>query len=419
MNKKIYDLVIVGGGASGMYTALVAAQGGTSVLIIEKNRRLGEKLRITGGGRCNITNAEFDLRTLLKNYGDAEKYLYSAFTEFGIKDTIDFFAKIGLKVKVEDRKRAFPVSERAEDVVNKLSDALKDANVEILTDSTVTKINSSKSTIFSVQCGDNVYKGRNYLLASGGTSRPETGATGDGFGWLKSLGHSIKNPSPSITPLAVKENWVKKVAGTSAKSATLSFYLNDKKYFKIDGDVLFTHFGVSGPTILSNAYKVAELLKKGRVTLRIDCLPNITENTLDEKIRTILHENGAKQVKNIIKDIAPVGLASLIKETLSGKIDLDTKSGEVSKSDRKIIVDSIKNMTLTIDKLMGLEKAVVADGGVSLKEIDTRSFRSLKIDNLYVTGDLLDIVRPSGGYSLQLCWTSGYVAAQDILSQKV
>ncbi len=410
MAQTIYDLVVVGGGASGMMTAIVSARNGATVALIEKNNQLGEKLRITGGGRCNITNAEFDLRTLLKNYGKAEQFLYSAFTEYGVQDTIDFFKQLGLPVKIEAHKRAFPVSEKAEDVVNALIHELHKNNVDIITSSPVTKINHSKNTIFSITCGNRTIKGRNYVLATGGTSRPETGATGDGFGWLESLGHSVKAPTPSITPLKSKETWVKKVSGNSVKGARVTFYCDGIKAFRIDGDILFTHFGISGPIILSNAYRVAELLEQGNVTAKIDCLPEVDSKQFDASVVELLHQNGSKQVKNVLRLIAPAGLAHMLTELLNLKINLDTKSGELSKNDRKILIDSIKDLPLTIDSLMGVEKAVVADGGVSLKEIDTRTFKSNIIDNLYVTGDLLDITRPSGGYSLQLCWTSGYIA---------
>lgn len=412
MTKLIYDLVVVGGGASGIMAAAVASKKGATVALIEKNKRLGEKLRISGGGRCNITNAEFDLRILLKNYGKAEKFLYSAFTEFGVQDTIDFFEYLGLPIKIEQKKRAFPVSEKAEDVVNVLAKELVKNNVDILTNCQVTKINHSKDTIFSITCGNRTVKGRKYILATGGASRPETGSTGDGFGWLEELGHSVKSPTPSITPLKTKESWVRKVSGTTIKGAMLTFYCNGDRQFKINGDVLITHFGISGPLILSNAYRVAELLEQGGVTVHIDCLPTIDTKLLDNKVIELLHQNGSKQTKNILKLLVPDGLAPLIKEVAGSRINLETKAGELSKDDRKIIVNSVKDLNLTIDSLMGLDRAVVADGGVNLKEIDTRTFKSNIIDNLYITGDLLDIVRPSGGYSLQLCWTSGYIAGK-------
>ncbi len=409
-DKKHFDVVVIGGGASGMFAAAHAARLDASVLLLEKNKRLGEKLRITGGGRCNITNAEFDTRVLLKNYGSSEQFLYSAFSKHGVQDSLDFFAGIGLQTKVEAKKRVFPVSEKAEDVVNILQTELKILGVKVQTGQSVSRILHDDTAITGVRCGMVTYTANSYILATGGTSRPETGATGDGFNWLSSLSHTVKAPSPSITPLAIKEKSIAVISGVTAKSVRATFYCDNEKSFRLDGDILFTHFGVSGPLILSNAYKVDDLLAKGKVTMLLDFMPLIDQKTLDSTIVSILHESGAKQLKNVVKLFAPEGTAPYINKSLEKSIDLNQKAADVTKDSRLLLVKSIKESVLTVDKLMGLEKAVVADGGVSLKEIDTRTFRSKLYKNLYITGDLLDINRPSGGYSLQLCWTSGYVA---------
>lgn len=410
---KKYDVIIIGGGASGMMAAIFAAKNGADVLLIEKNKRLGEKVRISGGGRCNITNAEFDTRVLLTNYGKAEKFLHSAFAKFGIQDTIDFFIDVDLGIKVEAKKRAFPISNDANDVIRVLEKEMKKLNAEVLRCTRVTKINHKDGNITSLNCGRDVYEARQYILASGGMSRPETGSTGDGFDWLADLGHSVNNPTPSITPLALKEKWVELVAGVSAKDVRVTFMNNGKKAFRVDGDILFTHFGVSGPMILSNAYKVSELLQGGEVTALIDCFPALDTRQLDQKIVQILNVNGSKQLKNVLSYFVPQGLSPIIKELLHKSVDLDIKTSEVSKISRGLIVGLLKGIPITIDRLMGMEKAVVADGGVDLREVDTRTFRSLKIANLFVTGDLLDINRPSGGFSLQLCWTTGFIAGTE------
>ena len=416
MNTDLnFDVIVVGGGAAGMMAGIVASENGSRVLIIEKNKRLGEKLRITGGGRCNITNAEFNLRTFLKNFGDSEKYLYSAFTNFGVQKTIDFFEDIGLPIKVEERNRAFPKSNRAVDVVHVLQNRLDKNNVEIIKNTSVTsiKLDGSSKRIISVTSGLKEYRASQYIVASGGASRPETGSTGDGFDWLRQLGHTVRMPSPNITPLAVDEvAIVKSVAGVSVKSARITFYCDAVQKFKISGDILFTHFGVSGPVVLNNSYRVAELLEEGKVGLKIDCFPNMDEKNLDQKVITVLNENGSKLLKNVLSLITPPGLSPLLRENLKDSVDFEVKTSEVNREVRKKIVDSLKNLDLTVEKLMGFEKAVIADGGVSLKEVDTRTFRSEIIDNLFIVGDLLDINRPSGGYSLQLCWTTGYIAGQ-------
>ena len=417
-NTKPYDVIVIGGGASGMMSAIVASNLGAKVLLIEKNKRLGEKLRITGGGRCNILNAELGLRTLLKNYGDAEQFLYSAFSKFGVSETIDFFEELNVPITVQARNRAFPLSEKAVDVVHAMINRLDKNNVDIVKHSPVTKINLTGNKVVSISCGFDIYSASQYILATGGTSRPETGASGDGFDWLRDLGHTVKTPSPNITPLGASDKWIKTVSGVVLKSASISFFVESKRQMQLKGDILFTHFGISGPLILNNAYKVSDLLQVGVVVAQIDCYPNLSEKELDIKIAEIFNQNGSKQLKNNLGLFVPAGLSPAIKQILNGQVDFDMKTSEVSKYTRGLIVSNLKHLSLTIEKLMGFERAVVADGGVDLKEIDTRTMRSLIVDNLFVTGDLLDINRPSGGYSLQLCWTSGYVAGACAVDKK-
>ncbi len=406
-----YDVLIIGGGASGMMAAITAAEQGARVLVIEKNKRLGEKLRITGGGRCNIYNAEEDVRILLKHYGTAEKFLYSAFSVFGVAETREFFDSIKLPTKVEARKRAFPESEKAVDVVHALTNRMHRLGVQVLPKTTVTNIELEDGHIRAVMCGSVAYTAGAYILATGGTSRPETGSTGDGFAWLSKFGHTTKDPTPTITPIAIREDWLKAASGISVP-VSITFYANGEKAFKLDGDVLCTHFGLSGPLILNNAYRVADLLQAGDVTATIDFFPLLQAHELDKKLQAILNENGAKLLKNTFAQCVPAGMAPALKQQLSAVVDFETKCSEVSKTTRQHIVNALKQSMITVEKLMGFERAVVADGGVELKEIDTRTMRSNKISNLYITGDLLNINRPSGGYSLQLCWTTGYLAGK-------
>ena len=410
-NNLEYDVIVIGGGAAGIMAAIASSEAGARTLLIEKNKRLGEKLRITGGGRCNILNAEKNLKVLLKNYGSAEQYLYSSFSKFGVVETIDFFESINVPIKVEAKNRAFPRSEKAYDVVHSLINTLDKNDVEVLKSSSVDGINCTNGVIDEVICGDKVLKAKQHIISTGGVSRPETGSSGDGFKWLSELGHKVRTPSPNITPLSVIEkDIVNSVAGVSVKSAKATFFLDTVKQFSLSGDILFTHFGISGPTIMNSAYKVSELLEAGIVNVKIDCFPSVDVKELDQQLVQILNSNGIKLLKNVLPLFLPAGLVPLIKEILKTKVNFDIKSSEVSKDQRKLIVNTVKNIELTIEALMGFEKAVVADGGIPLKEVDMRTMRSLKVDNLYIVGDLLDINRPSGGYSLQLCWTTGYIA---------
>ncbi len=406
----MYDLIVIGGGASGLMAAGRAAELGARVLVLEKNKRVGEKLRISGGGRCNITNAEPDPRVLLRAYGKAEQFLYSLFAQFGVKDTFTFFESRGLPLVVQARQRAFPKSEKAADVVNTLLAYTKKGNVTIKTSAAVTRVHSGPSGIEGVSVGAETYQAKNYLFATGSVSHPETGSSGDGFAWLRTLGHTVRKPTPTIVPLSVKEEWVKRLAGVSMAGMKITFFVEGVKAFAESGKVLFTHFGVSGPLILNSAHKVADLLHDGAVTATIDAYPKVDLGALEKKILATFDANKNKTLKNVLKEFIPEGTTAGIAHLVGAEIDINKKVHLVSKEERKRLASLLKALPLTINGLMGFDRAVVADGGVPLSEVDMRTMQSKKIPNLYLTGDLLDINRPSGGYSLQLCWSSGFVA---------
>ena len=404
-----YDVVVIGGGASGMMAAGRAAELGKQVLLIEKNKQLGEKLKISGGGRCNITNAEEDTRTLLSFYGKAEQFLYSAFTQFSNKDTFSFFEGLGLPVVVQARKRAFPHTEKAPDVVKALERYMKAGKVTIVTNAKVTAINGANNAVTHVVAGGMTYTADSYIIATGGVSHPETGSTGDGFKWLKDLGHTVKTPTPSIVPLAIREPWVHSLAGVSLTFMKITFFVDGKKAFAKTGKLLFTHFGISGPLILNSAALVGDLLHTGEITATIDAYPDTDHGALEKKILSIFDANKNKNIKNILDELVPHGTVQAILSLLP-TLDPDTKVHSVTKVERKQLVHLLKALPLTVTGLMGFDRAVIADGGVPLNEIDTKTFRSNVVRNMFITGDLLHVNRPSGGFSLQLCWTSGYIA---------
>lgn len=419
IGNVIYDVIVVGGGASGLMAAGRASELGKKVLILEGNKRLGEKLRITGGGRSNVTNGEPDARKFLSIYGKAEPYLYSIFSQFSNLDTFKFFESRGLPLVVQARQRAFPHTERAEDVYKVMEQYVTNENVKIITNSPVTKINYKDGKIVSVECGKNTYIANEYVIATGSLSHPETGSTGDGFKWLNDLGHTVAAPTPSIVPLSVPETWVHALAGVSLSFMKITFFVENsdgvqKKSFSKTGKVLFTHFGLSGPLILNSAKQVADLLYTGNVTAKIDAYPDTDLGALDRKLVAIFDNNKNKLFKNIVAEFVPEGTQKGILLLLSEKIDIDKKVHSITRDERKYIVNTLKALPMTIDGLMGFDRAVIADGGVPLDEIDMRTMRSKKISNLFITGDLLHINRPSGGFSLQLCWTTGYVAGNNI-----
>jgi predicted Rossmann fold flavoprotein len=408
-----YDVIVAGGGAAGMMAAGQAAARGKRVLLLEKNARLGEKLRISGGGRCNITNAEEDEKALLAKYGAGEQFLYSPFSQFGVKDTFAFFEGRGLLLTVQAKKRAFPQTEKAADVVRALEAYLKEGGVTVRVKSPVTQIRERGGKIQSVFAGKNEYQADAYIFAAGGVSHPETGSTGDGFRWLRELGHTVVDPTPTIVPLKVREKWVRQLSGMTAPDAKITFRSTDGKKLARKGSVLFTHFGISGPTVLNAAGAVADLLHEGDVVTTIDLYPSLDLGILDKRIATVFDGAKNKMLKNVFKEVAPAGMTDTLL-ALVPVIKPETKVHSITREERRQLAELLKGLTLTITGLMGFERAVVADGGVPPEEVDMKTMRSKKVSNLYLVGDLLHITRPSGGYSLQLCWTTGYVAGTNI-----
>jgi predicted Rossmann fold flavoprotein len=412
-SKKVqYDVVVIGGGASGMMTAITAAQRGKKVILLEKNISLGQKLNITGGGRCNITNAEFDIKKFLKVYGVAEPFLHSPFAQFSAQDTFTFFESLGLPLVVQARKRAFPATERATDVCNLMKRELNKNGVTVKTKCNVKQLLQNDGVISGVQTSNEVIVGKSYVLATGGMSHPETGATGDGFSFLKQLGHKIKEPTPSIVPLQTSDTWIHALAGISLSFMKITFFMEDKKQFSKTGKVLFTHFGLSGPLILNSASQVADLLQSGIVTASIDAYPDTNHGALDDQIIKVFNVSKNKILRTAFKEIVPTGTDKSL-ETLLFDVDFSKKVHSVTKEERKKIVHLLKALPVHITNLMGYDRAVVADGGVILHEVDMKTMQSNMIKNLYITGDLLNINRPSGGYGLQLCWTTGYIAGKN------
>lgn len=410
---KHFDVVVVGGGSSGMMAAGRAAERGLKVAILEKNSDVGDKLKITGGRRCNITNAEYDNNKFLKNFGDAGKFLFSPFSQFSVSNTFKFFEKKGLPLVIESRKRTFPRSQKAYDVYLVMKKYMKDNGVNVITNSPVLKIVSEDGRIVNVQTLDYVYTADSFVFATGGNAAPETGSTGDGFKWLEKIGHVVKKPTPNVVPLRVNEKWVHDLSGTSLSFMKITFLLNGVKSFSKKGKILFTHFGLSGPLILNSSYEVQQLLKKGEVTAEIDMFPDTDLGLMEKKILKIFDSNKNKLLKNILDDIVPEGMSSSLHSHLTDE-ELETKVHSVTVSQRKYIIAFLKAIPINIAGVMGYDRAVISDGGIILEEVDMKYMKSKLFDNLFVTGDLLNINRPSGGFSLQLCWTTGWVAGSSV-----
>lgn len=413
IEDTIWDVIVIGGGASGMMTAGVAASRGKKVLLLEKNESLGKKLLITGGGRCNVTNAEQDLRVLLSKFKDADKFLFSAFSQFSNKDTLEFFNSRGMETKVEAANRVFPVSNSSQSVWNVLLEYLKTNNVTVQSNCAVVGFETEDKNIKAVLLKDKrKIMAKSFVLSTGGKSHPETGSTGDGFTWLSNLGHSVTEPTASLVPLSIEEPWVKTLQGVSIENAKITILQNDVKQNVTKGKILFTHFGLSGPTILNLSGDVSELLKYGDVFLSLDILPDFDYGELNLKLQEIIGENSNKKFKNILDTLLPSAVAPVV-ITLSG-INGDTPSHSITREERLHLVQTVKNLKVQVSGLLGEDKAIVTSGGVSLEEVDFKTMSSKLLPNLYLTGDILNIDRPSGGYSLQLCWTTGFVAGTNV-----
>ncbi len=406
--KQIWDVIVIGGGPAGMMAAGRASECGAKVLIIEKNESLGKKLLITGGGRCNVTNAEFDTHTLLSKFKDGGKFLFSSFSEWNVKETLDFFNVRGMDTKVEKEKRVFPVSNSAQSVWDVLVDYIQKNNVTVISKAPVSGFVIEDGKIIGVKVKKEIFYANKFILATGGTSRPETGSTGDGYKWLREIGHTVTEPEPSLVPIAVKDEWVKRVAGVSLSDVKITVTQNSEKQDIKKGKILFTHVGLSGPTILNMSKDIGELLKYGDVNLLIDILPAYDHAKLNLTLQEIFKENDKKKFKNSLSKLIPSSLVPVIVE-LSG-IDSNSNCNSITRDQRIQLISLLKNIPLTVDKLLGTDKAIISSGGVSLDEVDFKTMSSRLHQNLYLIGDILNIDRPSGGYSLQLCWTTGFVA---------
>ncbi len=412
MSNIDYDIIIIGGGASGMMAASSVGKN-KKVLLIEKNNILGKKLLITGGGRCNLTNEEYDLRKLLKNYKKAEQFLYSAFTQYGVKDSLTFFNNRNMPTKVENEGRVFPVSDSARSVYNVLVKEIKNKHIEVLSDAKVLDILHDKKQVTGVEVEINkkkiIYTAKKYILATGGTSHPETGSTGDAYVWLKNMGHTVHTPKPSLVPIKSNDAWLKKLQGVVLQNVKIHIFADGEKKNSKKGKILFTHFGISGPTVLNMSKEISDYLSlMQKVYLSLDLLSEYDHGTLNKILTDLFQNNSKKKISNILGEVINKNLISIILQ--NAKIDESTTGNAVTKEMRMILIEQIKSLKINIHGLLDESEAVIADGGVDIKEIDFKTMKSKIMDNLCIIGDLLNIDRPSGGYSLQLCWTTGFIA---------
>lgn len=407
--KHVCDVAVIGGGPAGMMAAIFAAHGGAQVILIEKNKTLGKKLLITGGGRCNVTNAIFDNRALAQKYGKKGKFLLSPFSKWGAEDTIKFFESHGMPTKIEAENRVFPQSDKAQSVLEVLERELKNSGITIITESPVINVKSSKNQIGNIETSDTIIFANAFIFTTGGTARPETGSSGDGFKWLAKLGHAISAPNAALVPVKTAEVWSHKLQGLPLPNVKLTLIVNGLHTNTHIGKILFTHFGLSGPLVLNMSQVIGESMRNNAVvTLEIDLFPALDHLALDEKLRVHLASAQNKKWVNALTGFVSPLLAPILVE-LSG-IDPELLVNKVTRAARITFVKKLKALTITPTGLLGSQKAIVSSGGIALEEVDFKTMQSKKIENLYLAGDILDFDRPSGGFSLQICWSTGFVA---------
>lgn len=407
-------ILIIGAGAAGSMAAILAANNGHEVTVFEKNAKTGKKIYITGKGRCNITNA-VENTELIKNTIRNPKFMYSAFSAFSSENVINFFENMGCPVKVERGNRAFPVSDHSSDVIKALDKAMENAGVKVRYNTPVESlvISETESEISGIKLRDGkIVEGDKVIIATGGLSYQSTGSTGDGYEFGKQAGHTIKDLRPSLVALEIKEKFIKELQGLSLKNVKVSVKNGKKIIFDELGEMLFTRDGVSGPLILSASSIAGDLFYKEGGSLSIDLKPALSEEELDARLLRDFTEFKAKALKNAFDKLLPKSLIPVFLGRTG--IDIEKKAGGLTKQERSVIINLLKHFTLEVTGLKGYEEAVITKGGVAVNEINPKTMESKKIKGLYFAGEVLDVDALTGGFNLQIAWSTGYVAGSSV-----
>ena len=405
-------VIVIGGGAAGMMAAYAAASCGHSVVLLEQNEKLGKKLFITGKGRCNVTNA-CEREKLFENVVSNPKFLYSAFSEFDNGDLMELLRRAGCPLKVERGERVFPVSDHASDVTAALTRLLKERGVEVRLHVKVKEISVADGRVTGVLPADGQYiRADAVVLATGGLSYPTTGSRGDGHRIAEGLGHTLKTCTPALTPMETAEQWCTSLQGLSLKNVTLTMRCGGKQIWSGFGEMLFTHFGISGPLVLSASSYYGKCKDKTAVTAAVDLKPALTMEQLDRRILRDFEENRNKQFKNVIGSLYPSRLVPVM-ILLSG-IDGEKKIHEVTRQERSRLAEVTKNLTMRVTGLRDFAEAIITQGGIMVKEVNPSTMESKIVQGLYPVGELLDLDAVTGGFNLQIAWSTGYLAGRSI-----
>ena len=407
-------VVVIGGGAAGLMAAVIAGREGAKVTLLEKMNYVGKKMGITGKGRCNITNA-CDMSDFIKNTPGNGKFLYGAYERFTNEDLLQLLHDAGLETKVERGGRVFPASDSALDVRNTFMKLMKHYGVDVHLEEPVKKLLVDDGVVTGVVTDRETYHADAVVIATGGKSYPATGSTGDGYILAAQVGHKITDIRPSLVPIVTEESWVKDLMGISLRNVELSVVAKNKVQAKMFGEMMFTHFGITGPIVLSLSHTVGKLMRKkniGTIGLDINLKPALSPETLDKRLQKDFDLYSKKQLINGMKDLLPSRLIPLIIE-LAG-IDPQKPINQISKEERQQIGYMLKHMPLTVKGLRPVEEAIVTAGGISLKEFNPKTMESKLVKGLYGAGEVLDIDAFTGGYNLQAAFSTGYVAAMHI-----
>ncbi len=404
-------VLVVGGGAAGMFAAIFAAYNGNEVHLFEKNEKLGKKIYITGKGRCNITNA-CDMDTLFSSVVTNSKFLYSSFYSYTNQDVIDFFERIGVETKVERGNRVFPVSDHSSDVISGLTRHLQQLGVEIHLRTKVKRVvGSERFEYLELENGKKV-SGDACIVATGGFSYQTTGSTGDGYRFAKELGHQVTDIMPALVPIEIKEWYAKELQGLSLRNVTATVWDGKKKLYEDFGEMLFTHYGVSGPLMLTASSYIGKKVKEKELNLVIDLKPALSMEQLDQRVLRDFEENINKQFKNAIGKLFPSKLVPIMLEL--SEIDPEKKVNLISKEERQRFVSLIKNFPMTITGLRDFNEAIITRGGISVKEVNPATMESKLVSGLYFAGEVLDLDAVTGGFNLQIAWSTGYAAGNSV-----
>lgn len=406
----LYDVIVVGAGAAGMICAGHLAKAGLNTLMIEKKDNPGLKLRITGKGRCNITN-NTSLNEHLANIQPKPKFLKSVYTDFFVTETMALFASFGLTLKEERGARIFPESDKAQDVVNSLHNFCIKYNTSIKLNTAITTIKNDKNKFILTAANGDLYESKSLVIATGGCSYPVTGSTGDGQRFAKAFGHTVTALKPGLVPFNTKGDLAPSMQGVSLKNVTASIWHNNKKITEEFGEMMFTHFGVTGPIILSLSNKVAHL-PISELELKLDLKPALDHNKLDERILRDFNEHGKKKFETILKLLLPNKMIAVCADEI--KIPLDTIVNQITANQRKTLRMWLKNLTLPLDSVRSFKEAIITIGGVSTNELNKNTLESKLIPNLYFCGEVLDLHANTGGYNLQIAFSTGYWVAKAI-----